>query len=65
MSILSGWIPDNIVPPATAAAKAGVPVADVAQALELPEGLLIVTLPSHAIVDPAGDALPSMIIRGV
>ena len=64
MSGLSGWIPDNVVSPDTAAAKASVPVADVVQALELPEGLLIVTAPNHAIVDPAGDALPSQIIRG-
>lgn len=62
--MIGGYIFDNAVPPATASAESGIPVAKIVEAFELVEGMLVISLPDHAIVDPLGDALPAQVVRG-
>ena len=50
---------------AVASEKSGIPAADIVSAVEVPDGLFLVTTANTAKVDAAADALPCQLLRGV
>ncbi len=63
--MISGYSIEVPVTPAAASAKSGIPAANIVAAVEIPDGLLMVTTANTATVDAAADALPCQLVRGV